>query len=273
MPRSALAGAAVARLARSAHLAGRPGVVVVEHDLAELRELTGHDKASLALIDRLAKAGRLRRVRRGAYVIVSLLGTVEADSLDLVAALTEAPYLVTAGKALQFHDLTDQHFRRVCVAVGTQRRAWSWRGERVTYVRVKAARLKVAAARTTRTRARIALPERAVIDSLAYPSWGVTLSQVVEAIDRATDKDETFADRLAVEAANLGSAATARRAGFLVSRIAGREAARPFIPLLGRGKAVTLLRTGGAAEGPIDTDWRIRENIPFDRLSQHRTIG
>lgn len=273
MTTSKMAELTAIRLARSAHLAGRPGVVVVERDLAGLRDLTGHDRASLALINRLEKAGRLQRVRRGAYVIISPTGTVELDSLDLVSALTELPYLVTAGKALQFHDLTDQHFHRICVAVATQRRSWSWRGEEVTYVRVKAGRLKTATTRTSRTRARIALPARAIIDSLAHPQWGVTLSQVVEAIERLMDRDESSTDSLALEAASLGSSTTARRAGFLVARIAGRDAARPFLPLLGQSKAVTPLRPGVAGEGPIDSEWRIRENIPFERLSQHRVIG
>lgn len=222
------------------------------------------------MVESLERAGRLRHVRRGVYALVDQSGVIRVDLLGLIAAITPKPYLVTAGRALEFHDLTDQHFRRVVVLVATQLRKWTWRGEEVSYARVRASLAGAAATRTRRTRARIAMPERAILDSLSHPSWGVTLAQVVEAMDLALRGREDFADRLAVEASALDNAALARRTGFLVSRLAGPEAARPFLPLLGASKAITPLRSGAPATGPIDSVWRVRENVGFELLSAPR---
>lgn len=263
---------AFARLLRAASLARRPGVTVLDDDLPVLDELTGSRAESHALIAALERAGRLRRVRRGAYALVDPAGGVRAGLLDLIAALTPRPYLVTAGRALQFHDLSDQHFRRVHVLVPRQLRAWSWRGDEVRYARTDKP-LRGVASRTRKTTAHVATPQRAIADSLGHPAWGVTLAQVVEALDIMLARDPTFADTLAGEIAGRDSHALARRLGFLVSRLAGEDAARGFLPLRGDSKAVTALRAGADGSGPIDQIWRVRENADVERLLEHRRVG
>lgn len=260
----------MAQLARAAHLAGTPGVAILDRDLKSLDDLTGNRQRSHAMVNGLEDAGRLRRVRRGAYVLVGQDGTVRVGLLELIAAITPKPYLVTAGRALQFHELTDQHFRQAIVMIATQLRPWTWRGEEVHYVRVGADHLRTTPTRTRRARARIASPERAILDSLGHPRWGVTLPQVVRAMDLALRRHGDFADRLAAEASALDNAALARRTGFLVSRLAGPEAARPFRLLLGRSKAITPLRPGGPVDGPVDGTWRIRDNVGIQLLMNDR---
>jgi predicted transcriptional regulator of viral defense system len=262
-----------ARLARTAALAGRPGVLLTDSDLPELDPLVGSRARAYRIIDHLEAEGRLRKIRRGAYALVSPTGNVTVDLLDLVDALTPRPYLVTAGRALQFHGLTDQHFRRVVVLIHSQLRRWKWRGDEVRYARTARRRLKGAATRTRRTNARVASAEGALVDSLGHSGWGVTLSQSVEALDAALRSNRTFPDLLAIETAEHGTHALARRAGFLISRLAGEEAARPFIALRGDSKAITPLAPGGAHVGPIDSTWRVRENVAFERLAAHRREG
>ncbi|MEX1141394.1 MAG: hypothetical protein WD993_05100 [Thermoleophilaceae bacterium] len=264
--------AAHVRLSRAAVLAERPGIVVFDEDASQLDELTGSRPRSHALLERLERAGRVRRVRRGIYVLVDVTGGVRVDILDLIAASTPDPYLVTGGRALQFHGLTDQHFRRVHVLTGSQLRSWSWRGDEVRYVRSQAP-LRGGAARTRKTRARVATPARAITDSLSHPRWGVTLAQVVEALDVMLTRDPDFADLLAIEAARQDNHALARRLGFLVSHLAGSDTARPFLALLGDSKAATLLQAGTGAIGPINTRWQVRVNVDLDRLLQHREVG
>jgi predicted transcriptional regulator of viral defense system len=101
----------------------------------------------------------------------------------------------------------------------------------------------------------------------------VTLAQVVEALDAMLGRDPNFADVLAVEARRLDNHALARRLGFLVSHLAGTPAARPFLALLGDGKASTPLQAGAEAVGLIDTRWQVRVNVDLDRLLQHREVG
>lgn len=258
------------RLARASALAGRPGIVVLDEDLPVLEAVQGSRREIHALIGALERGGRLRRVRRGAYVLVDTTGGARAGLLDLIAALTTKPYLVTAGRALQFHELSDQHFRRVHVLVAVQQRGWSWRGDEVRYARTD--RPLRAATRTRRTPALVATPERAIADSIGHPAWGVTLAQVAEALDTMLIRDRAFADRLAGEIAGRDSHAVARRLGFLVSRLADPDAARAFLALRGDSKAATPLLAGADPSGPIDPVWRVRENADVERLVQHRTV-
>jgi len=236
-----------------------------------LDDLTGSRVRSHEIIARLEAADRLRQVRRGAYILVDQAGVERPGILDLVAALTPKPYLVTAGRALQFHDLTDQHFRRVQVLVHTQLRPWGWRGDQVRFSRTSRS-LRRAATRTRKTRAAVATPERAIADSLDRPGWGVTLAQVTEALDLLLRRDATSADRLAGVVAEDYSYALARRLGFLISRLADKNASRAFLSLRGRSNAATPLLAGGPTSGSVDRIWHVLENFDFDMLIQHREV-
>ena len=116
------------------------------------------------------------------------------------------------------------------------------------------------------------MPSRAIADCLAHPGWGVTLPQVVEALDIMLAREPGFADRLAGEAVAYDSHAVARRLGFLVAHLAGDEAARPFLALRGNSKAATPLRAGANGVGPVDHRWNVRENVDVARLLQHRRV-
>jgi len=262
---------AYVQLSRAASLAGRPEIILLDEDADELDEFTGSRPRSHALLERLERAGRVRRVRRGVYVLVEATGGVRVDILDLIAASTPDPYLVTGGRALQFHALTDQHFRRVHVLTTSRLRSWSWRGDEVRYVRTET-QLRSGAVRTRKTPARMATPARAIADSLSHPRWGVTLAQVTEALDAMLAGDTNFADVLAVEVARQDNHALARRLGFLVSQIAGPDAARPFLALIGTSKATTPLQAGVDPTGLIDSRWQISANVSLDRLLQHREV-
>lgn len=87
---------------RSALLAGRPSVVVLDEDLAALEALMGSRTGAHAAIEGLASQGRLHRVRRGTYVLVDQTGGLRVGVLDLIAALTPKPYLVTGGGRFSF---------------------------------------------------------------------------------------------------------------------------------------------------------------------------
>lgn len=257
------------RLARRSTLAGR-WPVVVEDDLDAIDPLTGGRDASFAVLRRLAEIGQLERVRRGTYVMRDETGVLRVDLFALVDAVTPAPYLVTAGRALAAHDLSDQHFRTCVVLVASLRRDFEWRGDRVRYVLAEPARIW--GARRGRG-PRVATPERAILDSLAHPRWGVTLSQTVEALDLALDRWPRFPERLASAAGRYGNAATARRLGFLVAQLAGDAAAERFLPLRGASRAATPLDASGSRSGALESHWRVRLNVDLSELLAHRTTG
>jgi len=175
---------------------------------------------------------------------------------------------MTAGRALAFHGLSDQSFRTIVVLVPTAQRGWQWQGETVRYIvqsdeRIWGAREMRGARRPTM----IARPERAILDSLAHRAWGVSLSQVVRAVALGLRSDPGFADRLARATARYGNAALARRIGFMVHRLSGDRAAAPFKGLVGTSRAVTVFDPRGPRDGPIHSDWRLQENVPFELLA------
>lgn len=256
------------QLARQSSLAGR-WPVVVEDDLEAIEPLTGSREASFAALRRLAQIGQLERVRRGTYVMRDETGVLRVDLFALVDAVTPAPYLITAGRALAAHDLSDQHFRTAVVLVANLRRNFDWRGDHVRYVVTESDRIWGA----PRRGAQVASPERAILDSLSHPRWGVTFAQSVEALDLALARWPRFAARLATAAERYRNAATARRLGFLITHLAGADAARPFEPLLGASRAATPLDPSGSKTGEYDARWRLRVNIDLNELRAHRVTG
>jgi len=257
---SRLRDASVA-LARQATLAGR-WPVVVEDDLAVIDALTGGRQASFATLRRLTRAGQLERVRRGAYVMRDETGVLRIDLHALIDALTPRPYLITGGRALATHDLSDQHFRTALVLVPSPRRDFDWRGEHVHHVLT--ARAKIWGAQSGGSR--VAGPERAILDSLVHPRWGVTLAQSVEALDLALQRWPRFAERLASAAARYRNAAAARRLGWLVTHLASEQDAAPFLPLRGSSHASTPLDPSSPRRGPLDSTWRVQVNTNLDAL-------
>lgn len=251
-------------------------MLLTPEDWPLIDAVTGDRKRSEVALHRLTRSGWLRQIRRGAYAVRSERGSVRVSALELVGALTRGPHLVTTGQALAIHRLSDQAFRELVVVVPHAQRPWSWLGVRVRYVRMPAD--QIWGGRPRRFDAQletvVASPERAILDSLAHPRWGITISQVVEAIDRASRRDPEFIDRLALAAARYGNTTLARRLGFLVERLRGPDAARAFRALRGAAHgSAQLLTQAPATDAELDSRWRVSENIPFELLADHQELG
>lgn len=230
-------------------------------------EVTGDRAGSQSLIVRLHQKGTLRKIKRGAYAVRPRSRTLSLSAVDLIGPIGPETHLVTGGAALARHGLSDQSFRAIVVLVPTPQRGWEWQGEKAKYIVQPAERIWGGAQlRMDRTPTIVARRERAIIDSLAHPAWGVSLPQVVEALQRAL-VEPRFAETLALTAARYDNAFLSRRLGFLVSRIAGESAAAPFRSLIGTSRAVAALDARGSQTGEIHSAWRLRENVPFDLLA------
>lgn len=239
-------------------------VLVTPDDVDLLDEVTGGRPQTEASVRALVRAGWLLRVRRGTFVVRSRAGTLDQGSLALIGDITRHSHLVTGGAALARAGLSDQSFRTIIVATASPQRPWSWLGETVRYVRAREDALWGGRVYSGSGSTRIARPTRAVLDSLAHPGWGVGLPEVATGLYKG-GRDPKFLDQLADDTAHLGNALAARRVGFLVHRLFGREAARPFLPLRGSSKAIVPLASASPSrDGPIDTMWRLRINVDLD---------
>ncbi len=256
-------------LSRSAMDARRHPVVRLDDDIKALDATTGSRRRSQDALRQLSRDGRLRRVRRGVYLLVAPTGSTDVRLLELIDAVTPRPYLITAGRALTEFNLSDQHFFRVIVLTSHRLNDWSWQGDQVRYALLAPERIW---GLYTPNGPSIALPERAVLDCLANPRWGVSVAQTAEAVDRAVP-GRTSPERLARAAVRYGSAAVARRLGYLLELLHGPVAAEPLLALRGRSHAHVPLSASAPDRGPSSPRWGLRINVDPDALLAHRLVG
>lgn len=256
---------ALIALHRAAELADRPQIALPSDDLQAVDEVTGSRQRSRKALGRLVAGGKVIKVRRDLAVLPSSTGLLGVDLLDLIAAVSAEPSLVTAGRALELRGLSDQHFFQV-VVLSTRRVApISWRGETSKFFPVPKERIWGAAPIGGRSKlpVPIAGPGRAILDSLSHSRYGVSLSQAARALRTALAEEE-FIRRFWRATKRYETASVARRAGFLVERLVGRGAAEPFQALIGNSPTPVLLRAGGSSDGPFDRRWRLRLNADLD---------
>ncbi len=165
--------------------------------------------------------------------------------------------------------LSDQHFFRVVVLSASRLADWSWQGDEIHYARLSAERIWGACEETGPS---VARQERAILDCLANPRWGVSLPQSAEAIDRALAGGLPVA-RLVKAARRYESAAVVRRLGFLIELLAGADVSEPLLRLRGRSNGYVLLAASGPTKGPTNARWRVRVNVGEEALLAHRQTG
>jgi predicted transcriptional regulator of viral defense system len=248
---------------------GRHPVVRLDEDVEALDATTGSRRRSQDALRQLSRDGRLRRVRRGLYLLVAPTGSTDVRLLGLIDAVTPRPYLVTAGRALTEFNLSDQHFFRVIVLTSHRLNDWTWQGDQVHYALLTPERIW---GLCTPNGPSIALPERAILDCLANPRWGVSIAQTTEAVDRAVPGC-TSPERLARAAERYRSAAVARRLGYLLELLHGAAAAEPLLALRGRSHAHVPLSASASDRGPSSPRWGLRINVDPDALLAHRLVG
>ena len=201
---------------------------------------------------RLAKAGRVRRIGRGLYVVVDPVR--ETAAIAIASALfADEPHYVTTDAALAFHGAIDQPVRRITVVLAGRRRPLDIGPSVVRPVMVRADRLATADAFDTSTdgfKVRVATREQSVVDALVEPTWIVYGDLLPEVLATFT---ETEIERTAA-AALARSTAAAQRLGYLLE-----DAGRSVPASLGglRPLRAVRLRPKHNTKGPYSTRWRV----------------
>lgn len=256
-------------LHRAASDAGRPKVAMPSIDLPEL---TGSDPVARARVaqalHRLTRDGRATRVRRDLLVLPDSRGLLGLDLVDLLGFVVDGPYLITAGRALEYAELTDQHYFGLVVLTAAPTSPLQWRGQTATFRPTEPTNIWGA---VPGAEVPYALPERALLDVLSHPRYGVSLDQAVAVLKRAVAADDAFLQSLLQAVVRYGSGvrqhgarASARRVGCLVDRLFGTDAAAPYLPLIGDNWAPVLLRPGGRSTGELDRTWRVMVNATIE---------
>jgi len=255
-------------LHRAAVDAGRRGIAVPSVDLDAAARRIGDRAAAEQALKRLLKAQRAVRVRRDLVVLPDATGLLNVDMVDLIDAVAPPPYLITGGRALEHFGLTDQHFFGLAVLVPSEGSKLRYRGQTATFFKTDPRNIW---GWELESRPHFALPERALVDALNHPRYGVSLTQALDALIGAVSRDSGFLDRLlsVVRRYSAGSRghssrSSARRVGLVVERLFGSDAAAPYLDLVGTNRSPVLLRPGGSVSGPVDASWRVVINAVLE---------
>lgn len=244
-------------LHRAAALTSRPGIVVPSVDLNLADQQTGSRDRTRAAISRLTKAGKVLAIRKDLLVLQDATGRVSVSVPELIDVVAPRPYLITGGRALQYHRLTDQHFFSVAVLVPTRVSPFQYRSERAVFLATVSERIW---GWQEDERPHYATPERVIVDVLSSTRFSVAFSQAVTALYLAVRRDPEFLSRLVATVHRFDSPTVARRVGLLVDRLIGTEAAAPFRVLIGLSRTPVQLRRGGRTDGAVDPTWRVIVN-------------
>jgi predicted transcriptional regulator of viral defense system len=244
-------------LHRAALEAGRPNICVPSTDLDTVALRTGSREAAQKAVQRLARAERIVRIRKDLLILPEVTGLLNVEMDNLIDAITPQSYLITGGRALEHHHLTDQHFFGVIVLVSHRIQRLSYRGQSATFLLTDPQNIW---GWQENALPHYATPERTIVDTLNHPRYAVSLTQSLDALLTAASNDPTFFDRLLHAVVCHRSPSAARRVGLVVERFFGATASAPFLPLIGENRLPVLMRPGGSPKGCIEPKWRVIVN-------------
>lgn len=242
-------------LHRAAALSGRPGIAVPSIDLQESIRRVGRPGAKSAF-SRLGHAGRVVAIRRDLALLPDSTGLIHLGVPDLVGVVAPTLHLITGGRALEASSLTDQHFFTTVVLTARPTRELSFRGERAVFLPTTPGRIWG----WQEGGPHYATAERAIVDVINHPRYGVPLALALSALCQAVERDSGFLAHLTDAVRRYNSPAAAQRIGLLIERLFGENAAAPFRELIGVRRLPVPLRPNGSDSGDIDRKWKVLVN-------------
>ncbi len=218
---------------------------------------------------RLAKAGILERLERGAYLVIPRSGARLAQPLELVGAwFADEPYSVIGAAAAEHHGLTYDTPSTIEVQLArAKHERVEFQGKTYRFVQsrpssVTSDNMEAAAASQ---RAKVASPAKLLVLLLRRHRRGPATARdsrlAIEVIERGIARNLWHSvpwDRLIKR---HGTSATARRLGYLLERH-GLPGWERLLALRGRA-GYTLLSSLHPADGPVSPRWRLRLNDPI----------
>lgn len=233
------------------------------------RTRIGREISLRKAVERLVQAGRLHRVQAGRYLLTAEASpTARILDIDPVAEAIlrrlDIPYYVSWHSALWFHGLVDQQSRRAYVAVNRRKRQARVGGAVIQFVFISATEKFFGGRLEAELEwpARIARPEKAILDSLDRPEYAGPLPVIAEALRRGVGEGKIDPNRLVDDAIRFDSPHLNRRLGFFMDllEIPGSD---PLLLRLGRGYAVPLEPGRSYEKGArpsVSRRWRIYED-------------
>jgi predicted transcriptional regulator of viral defense system len=263
------------RLLNALSVAGK-SVFTVE----DARAIANGGISNLArLLSRLTHKRWLLRLERGRYLILPLAagmeGTYAAHEFVLASRLVQ-PYAIAYWSALRYHGFTEQVPQTVTVMSPVRRRdvVVPELGFRCHFVYVAAERFFGSVTVLVDDQPVIVTdPARTVLDCLARPDLCGGIVEAAKGVYGYAQQPDARPDRLTDYAVRMGNQAVVKRLGYLVKLL---DLPTKF-PDAGWTEAVAKWQADLSAgfvrldprlppKGPYDRRWRLRLNVPVERL-------
>lgn len=210
---------------------------------------------------RLARRGWVRRLERGAYVVLGPGGVRTHHQLAIVADWLEGrDYVVSGFAALAYWDLTQHAPTRVEVLVRGWKSPVRYEETEYRFVRVTPDRLSRAdreRVRGARAELLIASPERALVDAAAGPH-AVGIATLAQLLERGLHRKRLHRTRLVRELTAAPRAAL-RRIGWLTS-LRRDPLSEQLARFVGWSGYVRLDAGRPATGARRNSTWRVLEN-------------
>jgi len=233
-------------------------------DGAWLREITPNPARLLA---DMARKGYAHRIQAGRYLIETrsdapheqpLVEALEPLARTLLDKLG-VPYYLSWHTALFHYGLIEQQASTIYCGIPKAKSSARFGGFAVRFVKVsRDSFFGIEPALDFRQPVIIASAEKALLDSLVRPELVASYPVVVAAFQAAVDRGLLAPQRLVDYTIQAGSAALARRVGFLMDRY-GLKGAEPLLERIGPRRRFEAFRPGDPRDaGEPEPKWRLR---------------
>ena len=251
-------------LARGLSAAGKQVFTV-----SDARSFLSKDEAVWLALTRLQKAGWVKRLKRGVYMIVPLEAGVEkewSEDAFVIACALAKPAAVAYWSAMRHWNWTSQIPSTIFVQTTQRKFSYTKTIQGVKYRFVPVIQRKFFGLRQERIGGKqfsVTDREKTILDMLDRPDLCGGMPEVLGAIQTALSEIEW--DRLDEYVKKFPNRTALKRLGFLVQELGLHIPNRENRLELWReaiSRGVALLDPGVRPRGPIRTAWGIRVNIP-----------
>lgn len=233
-------------------------------DAAWLQEISPNPARLLA---DMARKGYAHRIQAGRYLIETGSGAPHAQPLvealePLARTLLDklgVPYYLSWHTALFHYGLIEQQASTIYCGIPKAKSSARFGGFAVRFVKVsRDSFFGIEPALDFQQPVIMANAEKALLDSLGRPDLVASYPVVVGAFQAAVDRGLVEPRRLVAYTIQVGSAALARRVGFLMDRY-GLEGSEALLQHIGPRRRLEAFRPGDPRDaGEIEPKWRLR---------------
>jgi len=202
-------------------------------------------------LHRLQKRGAIERLERGKYFLAQ-------SPLESLASSIISPSYISFLYALSLHHLTTQIPRQIVVVSLRSRTGVELEGHAIKFMKMKKCRFFGMERKKVGGRffATVATVEKAILDSLAYPSH-CPVAEAAHALSAGLDEGVLKMDLLADMTRRFGSRVAAKRLGYLAG-LSGEDLFGRLGPMI--NSRYDLLNPGLPLKGARNARWRLTIN-------------